>query len=146
MKLNKLLAIAATASSIALTGCGGGYGPVMMGEHHASAAPEEVAMPETKLIASTYHFGFDNSSLTDESKQELNDYAKFLAENKDTKIRIEGYTDAKGKPQYNIALGMRRAEAIANYLEEKGVERKNIVVYSYGSERPVELAQAAVYY
>ena len=145
MKLNKLITLAATATlGFTLIGCsnGGSYEPVKLNEQHNSVATaEEVVVPETKLIASTYHFDFDNASLSDESKQELEEFAKYLAENVDTTVKVEGYTDAKGKPEYNLALGHKRAEAIASFLEQHGVKKENITIHSYGAERPVEIAQ-----
>ncbi len=97
-----------------------------------------VTQKTTKVISTSAHFGFDNAVLSDAGKAELDRYAAFLTQNPDTRIRLEGHTDEKGKATYNLALGKRRADAVAKYLTQKGVSDSNIEVYSYGSENPLD--------
>jgi OOP family OmpA-OmpF porin len=52
-------------------------------------------------------------------------------------IVIAGYTDSVGAAKYNLALSVRRAEAVRNYLVEKGVNTSLITVEGYGEENPV---------
>ena len=103
---------------------------------------EQVAnvRPETKVISSTYHFNFDNSKLSEEYKQELDRYAEYLNANPNARVRIEGHADQRGKASYNVALGKRRADAISKYLNDQGISKDRIEVYSYGSENPLDLA------
>jgi OOP family OmpA-OmpF porin len=42
-------------------------------------------------------------------------------------ISLVGHTDAKGSDEYNMALGMRRAEAVRNYMIDKGIPESDIV-------------------
>lgn len=52
-------------------------------------------------------------------------------------IEIEGHTDSTGDPNYNMRLGMRRAEAVKRYLyEQHDVPLHKMNVFSYGEERP----------
>lgn len=52
-------------------------------------------------------------------------------------IEIEGHTDSTGDPNYNLRLGMRRAEAARRYLyEQHDVPLHKMSVYSYGEDRP----------
>lgn len=104
----------------------------------AEVVKAQPAMPVTKVISSTYRFGFDKDMLTEDNKAELDRYASFLAQNPNTRVRIEGHTDEKGKPAYNVALGKRRAETVASYLVDQGVPKQSIEVYSYGSQNPVD--------
>ncbi len=97
-----------------------------------------VTQKTTKVISTSAQFGFDNATLSDAGKAELDRYAAFLTQNPNTRIRVEGHTDEKGKATYNLALGKRRADSVAKYLTEKGVSDSNIEVYSYGSENPVD--------
>ena len=86
---------------------------------------------------STYYFGFDKSELLPIAKTELDEVAKHLVENTDRKIHIDGNTDARGPAKYNLALGMRRAEAVANYLVSKGVSEDRISIESHGAQNLV---------
>ena len=49
---------------------------------------------------------------------------------------IEGHTDQRGTPEYNIALGERRAQAVETYLMNAGVSSSQISTVSYGEEKP----------
>lgn len=98
----------------------------------------QVAQNTTKVISTSAHFGFDNATLNAQGKSELDKYAAFLAQNPETRIRVEGHTDEKGKATYNVALGKRRADSVASYLESQGVPKKSIEVYSYGAENPID--------
>ncbi|AKZ65701.1 peptidoglycan-associated lipoprotein Pal [Candidatus Palibaumannia cicadellinicola] len=67
----------------------------------------------------------------------LDDHAKFLRNNPSKKVIIEGHTDERGTPEYNIALGERRANAVKMYLQSKGVFDEQMMILSYGKEKPV---------
>ena len=56
-------------------------------------------------------------------------------------VRLEGHADERGTREYNLALGERRAKAVANYLAIQGVPRPQIEVISYGEEKPAALGQ-----
>jgi len=61
-----------------------------------------------------------------------------LRANSTMKIRIEGNADSRGTNEYNMALGLRRANAARRYLVSQGIEESRIEVVSYGEERPVD--------
>ncbi len=90
------------------------------------------------MKSSTYYFAFDKSELLDIAKTELDEVAKHLVENTDRKIHIDGNTDVRGPAKYNMALGMRRAEAVANYLASKGVSADRISIESHGAQNLVD--------
>ena len=60
-----------------------------------------------------------------------------MLKNSTAKIRLEGHADERGTREYNMALGERRANAVANYLIINGVARYRIETVSYGEEQPV---------
>ncbi|MCB0546049.1 MAG: OmpA family protein [Phaeodactylibacter sp.] len=60
----------------------------------------------------------------------------YLGLNKDALLRIVGHTDSIGSVDYNLDLGMRRAQSARDYFRGLGVESK-ISVESMGEERPV---------
>jgi OOP family OmpA-OmpF porin len=49
-------------------------------------------------------------------------------------LEIRGYADARGKAERSRRLSLRRARAVADYLDRAGVPRERLV--SAGSERP----------
>ncbi len=83
------------------------------------------------------YFGFDVSNVTDEFSAILDAHAKFLNANSQVKVLIEGHADERGTPEYNIALGERRAKAVVTYLENMGVSSDQLSVVSYGEEKPM---------
>ena len=54
-------------------------------------------------------------------------------------LSLEGHADERGTREYNLALGQRRAESVANYLIANGIKRNQLVSKSYGEERPLSL-------
>lgn len=89
-------------------------------------------------LESVVYFGFDLSSLTSTSRAVLDAQAAYLR-NSGVSVRLEGHADERGSREYNMALGERRAQAVADYLAIQGVPRSNMEVISYGEERPAAL-------
>ena len=91
---------------------------------------------EKALLAKrTYYFGFDRYEVTEDDQNALNVHAKYLGNNPDSRLRIEGHTDEKGSREYNVGLGERRASAIHRYLTAKGVDGSQLSEVSYGKEK-----------
>lgn len=87
----------------------------------------------------TVYFGYDRYEVTPEYSHLLDTHAAFLRDNPSYKVTIEGYTDERGTPEYNIALGERRANAVKMYLQGRGVSEEQISIVSYGKEKPAVL-------
>lgn len=84
-------------------------------------------------------FAYDASTLDAEAQEALRQSGKWLLENPEYRIRIEGHCDERGTEQYNLALGDRRAETAAAYLAALGIGRARMETVSYGEERPFEV-------
>jgi peptidoglycan-associated lipoprotein len=84
----------------------------------------------------TVYFDFDRSTIKAEFRSVLDKHAEFLVKNRGQQIVIEGHTDSRGTPEYNIALGERRANAVRTYLMNEGVSASQMSVVSYGEEKP----------
>ena len=67
----------------------------------------------------------------------LDGIAVFMRDNPRVKVEIQGHTDSVGTEDYNQALGMRRAEAVFDYLTSKGVSTDRLQTVSFGETRPV---------
>lgn len=82
------------------------------------------------------YFAFDDSNVAPEHMPLVERHAKYLAANASVAVRIEGHSDERGGPEYNLALGQRRAEAVARALRLFGVTGSRVEAVSYGEERP----------
>ena len=86
----------------------------------------------------TVLFDLNSNRLNDAYKGELVQFAEYLNKHPSKKIHVNGFTCELGSAEYNVALGQRRAYSVAKYLESKGVKSKQIVLVSYGKERPTD--------
>lgn len=82
-------------------------------------------------------FGFDSSTLTPGTKDNLTGLAKTLNKYSDTNILIEGHTDKKGTEKYNMNLSEQRARAVATYMEQLNVQSSRITSNGHGELQPV---------
>lgn len=102
--------------------------------------PIKVAPIEEKITISLNNvfFDFDKSVLKPTSYPELNRISKLMDEKASMKIEIAGHTDATGPESYNMQLSKKRAQAVADYLAGKGVDKNRMTVVFYGEEKPAE--------
>ncbi|MFN9745701.1 MAG: peptidoglycan-associated lipoprotein Pal [Betaproteobacteria bacterium] len=82
------------------------------------------------------YFDFDSAVIRDEFSTSIDAHARQLLAMPDKRLRIEGHTDERGGREYNLALGQRRAQAVAQSLQLLGVPDSRLEVVSYGAERP----------
>jgi peptidoglycan-associated lipoprotein len=105
---------------------------------------EEPTVSKKEVSFQMIHFDFDKYNLRPDAIEGLNQNAKVLMENPDTKIRIEGHCDERGTVEYNLALGEKRAGAARDYLVKLGVSASRIETISYGKERPLDFGSSEV--
>lgn len=82
------------------------------------------------------YFDFDNFSVKKDYVPLIERHGKFLAANAKVAIRVEGNTDERGGSEYNLALGQKRAEAVARALKTFGVKDGQVEPVSFGKEKP----------
>jgi peptidoglycan-associated lipoprotein len=113
------------------------------GGANASGGPfgnqNSVAGPQQGMLAKrTIYFDFDSAVITGDGTDIVAAHAKYLSDHTDARVRLEGNTDERGSPEYNIGLGMRRAQAVRQALLLQGASAAQITVVSYGAEHPVD--------
>ena len=86
----------------------------------------------------TVYFNYDSDQIQDQYVSVMQANARYLRSNPDARVVIEGHTDERGTPEYNIALGERRARSVARYMQNLGVDINQMSVVSYGEEKPVD--------
>ena len=82
------------------------------------------------------YFESNVSDLTPEATARLDAFAEQV-EDSDIDLQVEGHTDWLAKEAYNQSLSVRRAEAVANYLVSKGIDRDRLSTIGYGELRPI---------
>jgi peptidoglycan-associated lipoprotein len=88
------------------------------------------------LAADTIHFGFDSSNIPGGERGKLQAVSDWLKANPGRSLYLAGHADKRGTPEYNRALGERRALAVREYLVGMGVPATTLFTNSYGADRP----------
>lgn len=83
------------------------------------------------------YFDYDESTLSDDTRDKLSRNADLLKSNPQFSVTIEGHADSRGTNEYNLALGERRANAVKDYMTSLGVGGDRLRTLSYGEERQV---------
>lgn len=83
-------------------------------------------------------FDYDQSSIRDDARAALDRKVPILRANPSVTLRIEGHADERGSVEYNLALSLRRATAVRDYLAGFGIEASRMEVVPMGEERPLE--------
>lgn len=85
-----------------------------------------------------FYFDFDSYVVRPEYRAAVEGYARMLGTLRERRLSLEGHADERGGREYNLALGQKRAEAVARALELLGVEPARIEAVSFGEERPAD--------
>lgn len=93
------------------------------------------ARPELLSQRSIY-FALDSDTITPEYQEVIEEHAKYLASNPDTRVTLEGHADERGTREYNLALGERRAQSVKRLMTLVGVLPVQVRTVSYGEEQP----------
>lgn len=81
------------------------------------------------------NFKFNSDQLTEDSAATLVRIAKAMSDpvSHAQRYRVEGHTDAKGNPGYNLGLSQRRADSVRRFLEGQGVPERRLISEGYGA-------------
>jgi len=108
-------------------------GPPVASEPGRSASGDWIGGPQGTLVI---YFDYDRSSIREEYSQVLQAHGAWLAANQGRTVRLEGHADERGTPEYNLALGSRRANAVTQALSALGAAGAQLNAVSFGEERP----------
>jgi peptidoglycan-associated lipoprotein len=81
-------------------------------------------------------FDYDKFDIKADQTAVVARQGKYLADKPALNIRVEGNADERGGREYNLALGQKRAEAVARGLKAYGVKDGQVEPVSFGSEKP----------
>lgn len=113
--------------------------PVARAEPPAPA-PAPVVIEKITLSTDVL-FEFNKAELREGGKQKLDQLAEQARDANVERIVLVGHADRIGSEEYNRELSERRAEAVAAYLEQKGIERGRLQVEGRGEAEPITANQ-----
>src|SRR5574344_1028551 len=117
---------------------------IIVGDNYSSGnsglnlSPEQRAKLEALKQDSTIYFAFNSEAIANNYVALLQAHAEFLRDNPSVTAIVEGHTDERGTPEYNVALGERRTRSVAQYLINLGVSADQLSIVSYGEEKPLD--------
>lgn len=103
-----------------------------------SGALDGPASRARAALTEVVFFEYDSDELSGEAERKLQIKAAVLQANPNVRVRIAGHADQRGSTEYNLALGIRRAEAVRAFLTGYGIEASRFSTASFGKEQPLE--------
>jgi peptidoglycan-associated lipoprotein len=94
--------------------------------------PGKSFFPDTGMGA--VFFGHDLARIDSEDTSMLRANVEYLKARPGLEVVLVGFCDSVGEPEYNLLLGLRRAQAVRRRLVAQGIDASRISVRSYGSE------------
>ena len=110
--------------------------PVAAPAEAPQTAVDPLNDPKSILAGRSVYYPFDISAVQEEDKPLVQAHAKYLSENPNRTVRLEGNCDERGSNEYNLALGQRRADSVQKMLELGGAKAAQLTTVSYGEEKP----------
>jgi len=85
-----------------------------------------------KLVLRGVHFDFNKSKIRPGDAAILDEAADTLKAHSKVNVYVDGYCDAIGSEEYNLKLSQRRSDAVADYLEGKGIPSSQLIPRGFG--------------
>ncbi len=92
--------------------------------------------PSNILSKRSVYFELDSNVVKEEFKPMVAAHARYLQQNRNQKMTVQGNTDERGSREYNLALGQRRADAVKQMMQLLGAQSDQIETVSFGEEKP----------
>jgi len=99
-------------------------------------SPNPLKDPNNILSKRSLFYDYDKYDVKDEYKPLLQAHARYLAQNRNAKMLIQGNCDERGSREYNIALGQKRSDGVKKMLLLMGAQESQLESVSLGEEKP----------
>jgi len=106
---------------------------VTQGKKDAASALKD---PGSILSKRQIYFDYDKFDVKDEYRPVIEAHAKYLRENPNAKMLVQGNADERGSREYNVALGQRRSDNVKKMLVLLGAREAQVESVSLGEEKP----------
>lgn len=101
----------------------------------SDASGNPLTDPNNILSKRSVYFEYDKDEVKAEFRPLVEAHAKYLQQNSNARLMIQGNADERGSREYNLALGQRRAAAVKNAMNVYGASDNQIETVSYGEEK-----------
>ena len=129
-----------TTYTITASGPGGSASATANVTVNAPAPVEQPKGPtdEEKWKAGVFdaYFDYDKADVRPDTRAALSKTAEFLKGNPAIRVTVEGHCDERGSTEYNLGLGVRRADAVKQYIVSLGISADRVNTTSFGKEKP----------
>ena len=102
------------------------------------AAAERARAAVRSTLEEMVFFDYDQFSIRDDARATLERKVPILRTNSNVTLRVEGHADERGSVEYNLALSLRRANSIRDFLGNFGIDAGRVEVVGLGEERPLD--------
>ena len=116
-----------------------------LNENETSTAKEWVdpqggftALPASQQIFKPIYFARNRYTIGTAEAATLDSLAQYLQSNGSLHLAIEGHCSTRGSEEFNMSLGEKRAQAVRQFLESRGIPASRLDTVSYGEERPAK--------
>ena len=101
----------------------------------SDASGNPLTDPNNILSKRSVYFDYDKDEVKAEFRPLVEAHAKYLQQNSNARLMIQGNADERGSREYNLSLGQRRAAAVKNAMNVYGASDNQIETVSYGEEK-----------
>ena len=98
--------------------------------------PNALKDPNNILSKRSLYYDYDKYDVRDEYKPLLQAHARYLSQNPNAKMLVQGNCDERGSREYNIALGQKRSDGVKKMLLLMGAQESQVESVSLGEEKP----------
>ena len=91
--------------------------------------------PKDIFVINRIYYDYNSARLTPASKMQLDQLEILVQKNNKLRIEMRSHTDSRGSTEYNKQLSERRAEAVIQYMMDKGLKRKRFEAIGFGEEQ-----------
>ena len=109
-------------------------------EEEARRLAAEGGARAREILAERVHFDYDQSSIRTDAQEILRRKLDVLRANPSVELQVTGHADERGSIEYNLALGLRRANAVMDYMRGFGIEAQRLLAETAGEDQPLDPA------
>jgi peptidoglycan-associated lipoprotein len=110
--------------------------PVDVTGKPGATSPSALKDPNNILSKRSIYYDLDKFDVKDEYRSLVEAHAKYLRENPNARMLIQGNTDERGSREYNVGLGQRRSDGVKRMMTLLGARESQVESVSLGEEKP----------